>query len=70
MAANKIPGVRAAVIRTAEDAEMSRRHNDANVACFGGRVTAIAEAERTLGIFLDIFNVFLFFLQIFGGGGR
>jgi len=23
-----------------------------------------------LGIFLDIFNVFLFFLQIFGGGGR
>jgi ribose 5-phosphate isomerase B len=52
MAANKIPGVRAAVIRTAEDAEMSRRHNDANVACFGGRVTAIAEAERALGIFL------------------
>ena len=22
------------------------------------------------GIFLDIFNVFLFFLQLFGGGGR
>ena len=53
MAANKIPGVRAAVLRTAEDAEMSRRHNDANVACFGGRVTAIAEAERALGIFLN-----------------
>lgn len=52
MAANKIPGVRAAVLRTAEDAEMSRRHNDANVACFGGRVTAVAEAERALGIFL------------------
>ena len=53
MAANKIPGVRAVVLRTAEDAEMSRRHNDANVACFGGRVTAIAEAERALGIFLN-----------------
>ena len=52
MAANKIPGVRAAVLRTAEDAEMSRRHNDANVACFGGRVTAVSEAERALGIFL------------------
>ena len=52
MAANKIPGVRAAVLRTAEDAEMSRRHNDANVACFGGRVTAIAEAELALGVFL------------------
>jgi ribose 5-phosphate isomerase B len=52
MAANKIPGVRAAVLRTAEDAEMSRRHNDANVACFGGRVTATAEAEHALGVFL------------------
>lgn len=52
MAANKIPGVRAAVLRTAEDAEMSRRHNDANVACFGGRVTAVAEAERALDVFL------------------
>lgn len=52
MAANKIPGVRAAVLRTAEDAEMSRRHNDANVACFGGRVTAVAEAEHALSVFL------------------
>jgi ribose 5-phosphate isomerase B len=52
MAANKIPGVRAAVLRTAEDAEMSRRHNNANVGCFGGRVTAVAEAERVLEVFL------------------
>ena len=52
MAANKIPGVRAAVLRTAEDAEMSRRHNNANVACFGARVTAVAEAEHALGVFL------------------
>jgi ribose 5-phosphate isomerase B len=52
MAANKIPGVRAVVVRTAEDAEMSRRHNNANVACFGGRVTAVAEAEYALGVFL------------------
>jgi ribose 5-phosphate isomerase B len=53
MAANKIPGVRAVVIRDAEDAEMSRRHNDANVACFGGRVTAVAAAEQALGVFLS-----------------
>jgi ribose 5-phosphate isomerase B len=52
MAANKIPGVRGAVLRTAEDAELSRRHNDANVACFGGRVTAVAEAVRVLEVFL------------------
>ena len=52
MAANKIPGVRGAVIRTAEDAELSRRHNDANVACFGARITATAEAEHALSVFL------------------
>ncbi|MSO44601.1 MAG: hypothetical protein EXQ74_04760 [Thermoleophilia bacterium] len=35
------------------------------------RSTAGAAAVPiALGIFLDVFNVFLFFLQIFGGGGR
>ena len=53
MAANKIPGVRAGVIRTSEDAELTRRHNNANVACFGGRVTATAEAELALSVFLS-----------------
>jgi len=52
MAANKIPGVRAGVIRTSEDAELTRRHNNANVACFGGRVTAVAEAQRALAVFM------------------
>ena len=53
MAANKIPGVRAGAVRTAEDAELIRRHNHANVACFGGRITAVAEAEHALGVFLS-----------------
>ncbi len=53
MAANKIPGVRAGVVRTAEDAELIRRHNHANVACFGGRITAVAEAEHALSVFLS-----------------
>ena len=52
MVANRVKGVRAAVLRDRFDAEMSRRHNDANVACFGGRVTAVAEAELALGVFL------------------
>ena len=39
MAANKVPGVRGGVIRDAQDAEMTRRHNNANVACFGERFT-------------------------------
>lgn len=35
MAANKVKGVRAARVCTVKDAEMTRRHNDANVLCFG-----------------------------------
>ena len=35
MAANKVAGIRAGVIRDEQDAQMSRAHNDANVACFG-----------------------------------
>ena len=38
MAANKIAGIRAAVLTDGFTAEMSRRHNDANVACFGARL--------------------------------
>ena len=52
MAANKIPGVRGGVIRDEQDAEMTRRHNDANVACFGERVTDAPTAIRALEVFL------------------
>lgn len=52
MAANKVPGVRGGVIRDEQDAEMTRRHNDANVACFGERVTSSEDAIRALAVFL------------------
>ena len=35
MAANRFAGVRAALARDVTDAQMSRRHNDANVLCLG-----------------------------------
>jgi RpiB/LacA/LacB family sugar-phosphate isomerase len=35
IAANKIPGVRAALVRDVHDAEMSRLHNDSNVLVLG-----------------------------------
>ncbi len=38
MAANRHPGVRAADCLTVEMAELSRRHNDANVLCLGARL--------------------------------
>lgn len=53
MAANRVQGIRAAVIRDLFDAEMSRKHNDANVACLGGRVTKSSEALGLLDIFLS-----------------
>ncbi len=53
MAANKIAGVRGGVVRDREDAEMIRRHNDANVACFGERFTTEDIALGALRVFLE-----------------
>ena len=38
IAANKIPGIRAAVAWTDETAQLARRHNDANVLSLGARM--------------------------------
>lgn len=36
IAANKIPGIRAALVSSVEDARLSRQHNDANLLVLGG----------------------------------
>lgn len=38
IAANKIPGVRAAHCHDVYSAKMTKQHNDANIICMGGRV--------------------------------
>ncbi len=38
MAANKIPGIRAAHVQDPVSAALSRSHNDANVLCMGARI--------------------------------
>ena len=53
MVANRFPKVRAVVLRDENDALMSRRHNDANVACFGGRVTEPGIAANLIDLFLS-----------------
>ena len=53
MAANKVPGVRGGVMRDEEDALITRRHNDANVACFGERFTEPDVAIEALRVFLE-----------------
>lgn len=53
IAANKVKGVRAAVVSDAFSAEMARRHNNANILCMGGRVIDEKKAVELAGIFLD-----------------
>lgn len=53
MAANKVKGVRAAVCTNAYTAEMTRRHNDANVLCMGEQVVEEALALEITRIFLQ-----------------
>lgn len=53
MAANKIKGVRAAVVHDKVSAALARRHNDANVVCFGQRLMEIEEVLESLEEFLS-----------------
>jgi len=45
MAANRFKGIRAALCRSPHDAEMSRKHNNANVLCLGSRFNSEAELK-------------------------
>lgn len=53
IAANKVPGVRAAPCHDIVSAEMSRRHNDANVLCLSADLLGEEIIERIVRIFLD-----------------
>ena len=52
IAANKVDGIRAAQVYDEFSAEMSRRHNDANVICLGGRTLADDRIAKLVDIFL------------------
>src|SRR6201995_1171055 len=52
MAANKVPGIRAARVTSETDAQLSREHNDANVLTLGARVTAEDLAKRIVDVWL------------------
>jgi ribose 5-phosphate isomerase B len=52
MAANKVPGVRAAVVHDVTTATLAGQHNHANVLCLGARVTGATVAVDALAAFL------------------
>ncbi len=54
MAANKVKGVRAAVVYDKYSAKMSRKDNDANVISFGARVLDAKTAKKLLKLWLEI----------------
>jgi len=53
IAANRVPGVLAACVHDRVTAEMSRRHNNANVFCAGSRIVPAGEIEANLRVWLD-----------------
>jgi len=53
IAANKIKGIRAAACSEAFSAEFTRRHNDSNILCLGGRVIGSGVAMELVDKFID-----------------
>lgn len=53
IAANKFPGVRAAVVESVEAAKLSREHNDANILCLGARLLGTEKAIAITKAFLE-----------------
>ena len=53
IAANKVPGVRAATCHDEVAAEMSRRHNDLNVLCLAAEMVGAEQQEKMTEIWLN-----------------
>ena len=53
IAANKVHGIRAALVYNEDIARLARAHNNANVLCLGARFCDITDAKRWVDIFLQ-----------------
>lgn len=61
IAANKVPGIRAALGTCPEEVQLAREHNDANVLTLGAKFITEPDAEKLVDVFLN---------TEFEGGGR
>jgi len=61
IAANKVPGVRAALVWNRDTARLAREHNDANVVAIGARMHSVDDACNLVTMFLG---------TAFSGSGR
>jgi ribose 5-phosphate isomerase B len=53
IAANKIKGIRAALVHDTNTARLAREHNNANIIALGGRTTTPDEAMDIIGAFME-----------------
>lgn len=53
IAANKVDGIRAALVHDEIGADMSRRHNDANVLCLSADMLGLRIIDRIVKIWID-----------------
>lgn len=53
IAANKVSGVRAALVFDEKTAQLAREHNNANVLCLAGRTTSPIQAKKIVDAFLN-----------------
>ena len=53
IAANKVPGIRAAQVTDGDGARLSREHNDVNVLTLGARTTSVIQALKIVSAFLE-----------------
>ncbi|MCK5731682.1 MAG: ribose 5-phosphate isomerase B [Tenericutes bacterium] len=53
IAANKVNGIRAAVVSNAFTAESAKNHNHANIIAFGSRVNTIEEVKEYLNVYMN-----------------
>lgn len=51
--ANKHKGIRAAVCESVASAQLAREHNDANILCFGARISNWETAKEMVKVFLS-----------------
>jgi ribose 5-phosphate isomerase B len=52
IAANRHPGIRAALCHTELEARLARTHNHANILCLGGRIIGVDQAQACFQVFL------------------
>lgn len=53
IAANKIKGIRAALVYDANTAHLAKAHNHANIIALGGRTTTLPQAETIIKSYID-----------------